>query len=153
MYELGKYVYLNMQNPGVNIQIQNDANPLTTVYQGLIDLGNIMTFENLSNINYNIKKILEELRKRITDNPELNEIIDERQIVYQESGKDLCIIKVKKDHLEIDFIGSRILEDPMEFSWKIKPNKKYKFNRRMQIKNISDIETTFILLSQSYAID
>lgn len=103
-------------------------------------LGNVMTFENLSKINYNIKKILEELRKRITDNSELNEIIDEKQIIYQESGKDLCIIKVKKDHLEIDFIGSKILEDPMEFSWK-------------QIKNISDIETTFILLSQSYAID
>lgn len=105
------------------------------------------------NINYNIKKILEELRKRITDNAKLNEIIHDRQIIYQQSGKDFCIIKVRKDHLEIDFIGSKILEDPMEFSWKIKPTKKYKFNRRMKIKNISDIEITSVLLSQSYAID
>src|SRR3990167_5268803 len=97
-----------------------------------------MTFEKILS-NYNIKKILKELREKIKDDLEINEIIDDRQIIYQHSGEDFCLIKIKKDYLEIDFITDNRIEDPMEFSWKIKP-KKCEFNRRMQIKNISDID-------------
>lgn len=111
-----------------------------------------MTFEKIiSNINYNIKKIVEELRERIIKEiPEINEVIDKRQIIYQNSGEDFCIIKIKKDYLEIDFVANNIIEDPMEFSWKIKPTRKCYFNRRMQIKNIVDIDTVFGLIFQSY---
>ena len=111
-----------------------------------------MTFEKIvSNINYNIKKIVEELRERIIkDIPGTNEVIDKRQIIYQHSGKDFCIIKIKKDYLEIDFIVDNTIEDPMEFSWKIKPTKKRKFNRRMQTKNIGDIDIVYGLIFQSY---
>lgn len=104
----------------------------------------------LSNVNYNIVKILEELRKRITATLEINEVIDGTRIIYQHSGEDFCLIKIKKGHLEIDFDADKTLEDPMEFSWKIKQTKKCKFNRRMQIKNISDIDIVFGLIFQSY---
>ena len=50
----------------------------------------------LSNVNYNIKKIVEELREKIKDIPEINEVIDKRQIIYQHSGEDFCLIKIKK---------------------------------------------------------
>lgn len=112
-----------------------------------------MTFEKmLSNINYNIKKIIEELRERIIKEiPGINEVIDKRRIIYQHSGEDFCIIKIKKDYLEIDFIVDNTIEDPMEFSWKIKPTRKCYFNRRMQIKNIGDIDIVFGLIFQSYS--
>lgn len=111
-----------------------------------------MTFEKLlSNINYNINKIVEELRERTAKEiPETNEVIDKRQIIYQRSGEDFCTIKIKKDHLEIDFIADNTIEDPIEFSWKIKHTRKCSFNRRMQIKNISDIDVVFGLIFQSY---
>ena len=108
-----------------------------------------MTFEKILS-NYNIKKILKELREKIKDDLEINEIIDDRQIIYQHSGEDFCLIKIKKDYLEIDFITDNRIEDPMEFSWKIKPTKKCNFNRRMQIKNIGDIDTVYGLIFQSY---
>jgi hypothetical protein len=109
-----------------------------------------MTIE-ISNINYNIKKIVEELREKIKENiPETNEIIDDRQIIYQLSGEDFCIIKIKKNYLEIDFIVDNTIEDPIEFSWKLKPTRKHDFNRRMHIKNIADIDTVFGLIFQSY---
>ena len=105
----------------------------------------------MSNINYNIKKIVEELRERIIrEIPEINEVIDKKQIIYQRSGEDFCIIKIKKDHLEIDFIAGNTIEDPIKFSWKIKPTRKCDFNRRMQIKNIFNIDTVFGLIFQSY---
>lgn len=111
-----------------------------------------MTFEKIvSNVNYNIKKIVEELRERIIkDIPGTNEVIDKRQIIYQHSGKDFCIIKIKKDYLEIDLIVDNTIEDPMEFSWKIKPTRKCVYNRRMQTKNIGDIDIVFGLIFQSY---
>ncbi len=110
-----------------------------------------MIFEKmLSNVNYNIKKIVEELRERIIkDIPEINEVIDKKEIMYQHSGEDFCTIKIKKDYLQIDFIVDNTIEDPMEFSWKIKPTRKCDFNRRMQIKNISDIDIVFGLILQS----
>lgn len=111
-----------------------------------------MTFEKIvSNVNYNIKKIVEELRERIIkDIPGTNEVIDKIQIIYQHSGKDFCIIKIKKDYLEIDFIVDNTIEDPMEFSWKIKQTRKCVYNRRMQTKNICDIDIVFGLIFQSY---
>ena len=110
-----------------------------------------MTFEKiLSNVNYNIKKIIEELREKIKDNSEISEVIDNRQIIYQHSGEDFCIIKIKKDHIEIDFLADSIIEDPIEFSWKIKPTRKCEFNRRMQIKNIADIDIVLGLIFQAY---
>lgn len=114
-----------------------------------------MMFEKIvSNTNYNIKKIVEELRERIIKEiPEINEVIDKKQVIYQHSGEDFCIIKIKKDHLEIDFMTNNMIEDPMEFSWKIKPTRKCYFNRRMQIKNIGDIDTVFELIFQYYNIE
>lgn len=102
-------------------------------------------------INYNIKKIVDELRNRIMNIPEIKEAIDNRQIIYSEekSKEKFCILKIKKNLLEIDFKGNKTLEDPMEFSWKIKPTKEMKFDRRMQLKNISQIDTAFGLIFQS----
>ena len=109
-----------------------------------------MTLEEiLSKINHNIKKIVEELRKRIIDIPGTNETIDDRNIIYQRSGKDFCIVKIKKNYLEIDFKANKIIEDPTEFSWKIKQTRDQKFNRRMHIKNIGDIDVVFGLIFQS----
>lgn len=104
----------------------------------------------LSNVNYNIEKIVEELRKRIMDLSEISEIVDKHQIVYRHLEEDFCIIKIKKDHLEIDFKANKTLEDPMDFSWKIKRNRKDRFDRRMHIKNVFDIDVTFGLIFQSY---
>lgn len=104
----------------------------------------------LSNVNYNIEKIVEELRKRIMNIPEINEIVDKHQIIYRYSEEDFCAIKIKKDHLEIDFKSNKMLEDPMDFSWKIKRDKKNRFDRRMHIKNVFDIDVTFGLIFQSY---
>lgn len=105
--------------------------------------------DTLSNVNYNIEKIVEELRKRIKDIPDVNEIIDKDKIIYQYSGKDFCMVKIKKDNIEIDFKASKMLTDPIEFSWKIGRNRKDKFDRRMHIKNVFDIDVTFGLISQS----
>ena len=52
----------------------------------------------LSNVNYNIKKIVEELREKIKDIPEINEVVDKRQIIYQYSGEDFCLIKINVYH-------------------------------------------------------
>lgn len=60
------------------------------------------------------------------------------------------LIKIKKDYLEIDFIVDNTIEDPMEFSWKIKPTRKCIYNRRMHTKNIGDIDIVFGLIFQSY---
>lgn len=110
-----------------------------------------MTLEDiLADVNYNIEKIVEELRKRINDNPDITEIIEKDKIVYSRSGNDFCIVKIKKDHVEIDFRASKTLEDPIRFSWKIKRNRKDKFDRRMHIKNMFDIDNTFGLIFQSY---
>lgn len=110
-----------------------------------------MTIEDiLSNVNYNIEKIVEELRKRIMEIPETNEIIDKSNIIYQYSGQDFCMIKIKKDNLEIDFKADKMLEDPIDFSWKLRRNKKNMFDRRMHIKNAFDIDVTFGLIFQSY---
>lgn len=104
----------------------------------------------LSNVNYNIEKIVEELRKRIMNIPEVNETVDKHQIIYKYSGEDFCVVKIKKDHLEIDFKADRMLEDPIDFSWKVKRSKKDKFDRRMHIRNIFDIDVVFGLIFQSY---
>jgi len=104
----------------------------------------------LADVNYNIEKIVEELRKRIQEMPEITETIEKDKIVCSRSGNDFCIIKIKKDHVEIDFVGSKTLEDPIRFSWKIKRNRKDKFDRRMHIKNMFDIDNTFGLIFQSY---
>ncbi len=110
-----------------------------------------MTIEKLlSNINYNIKKIVDELRKRIADIKGVDESINDRYIRYTFSGEDFCMFKIRQDYLEIDFKADKVMEDPMGFSWKIKPNKDNKFNRRMQIKNMRDIDTVFGLIFQSY---
>jgi len=104
----------------------------------------------LSNVNYNIEKIVEELRKRITDIQEINEVIDNNQIFYKYANEDFCLIKIKKDKLEIDFKSDKTLVDPIDFSWKIRQYRKDTFDRRMQIKNIFDIDTTFEMILQSY---
>lgn len=110
-----------------------------------------MTIEDiLSNVNYNIEKIFEELRKRIMDIPEIDEIVDKHQIIYRYLEEDFCAIKIKKENIEIDFKTNKMLEDPMDFSWKIKRDKKNMFDRRMHIKNIFDIDVTFDLIFQSY---
>lgn len=110
-----------------------------------------MTFEKIiSNANYNIQKILEELREKIKENSDIDEVIDNRQIMYQHDGEDFCVIKVKKDHIEIDFLADNAIEDPMEFSWKIRPTRKSEFNGRMHIKNIVDIDIVLGLIFQSY---
>ena len=112
-----------------------------------------MTIEEiLSSTNNNIRRLVEELRKRIGDVPEIDEIVDKRRIIYQYSGEDFCMINIKKDYLEIDFKDDEILEDPMEFSWKIKPSKKETFDRRMHLKNNFHIETAFGLIVQSYNV-
>ncbi len=104
----------------------------------------------LSNVNYNIEKTFEELRKRIKNIPDINEIVDKDKIIYQYSGEDFCLVKIKKDNIEIDFKANKTLEDPIRFSWKIGHHKKDKFDRRMHIKNIFDIDTTFGIISQSH---
>jgi predicted transport protein len=110
-----------------------------------------MTLEEiLSNVNNNIRRIVDELRKRIENISGVEEIVDKRRIIYKYSGKDFCMINIKKDYLEIDFVLDNTIEDPMEFSWKIKPAKKDTFNRRMHIKNMSNIEIVFGLIFQSY---
>ena len=110
-----------------------------------------MTLEEiLSNVNNNIRRIVDELRKRIANISGVEEIVDKRRIIYRYSGKDFCMINIKKDYLEIDFDLDSKIEDPMEFSWKIKPTKKDTFNRRMHIKNMSNIEIVFGLIFQSY---
>lgn len=111
--------------------------------------GDVALEDILSNVNYNIEKIVEELRKRINGIPEVNEIVDKDKIIYQYSGEDFCIIKIRKDHIEIDFKANKTLIDPIEFSWKIGRHKKDKFDRRMHIKNVFDIDITFGLISQS----
>lgn len=107
----------------------------------------MMLEDTLSNTNY---KIMKELRRRISEVPDINEIVEEGQVRYQYSGEEFFIIKTKKDYLKIDFKSDKRIEDPMEFSWKIKPTKKQKFDRRMQLKNISDIDIAFGLIFQSY---
>lgn len=107
--------------------------------------------ETLSNVNNNIRKIVDELRQRTISLSGIEEIVDKRRIIYRYSGKDFCMINIKKDYLEIDFILDNKIEDPMEFSWKIKPSKKEIFNRRMYIKNMLNIETVFGLMFQSYS--
>lgn len=106
--------------------------------------------ETLSNVNYNIEKIVYELRTRISNIPETTEIVDKNNIIYQYSGEDFCIIKVKKDFLEIDFKSDNRLEDPISFSWKIRQNKNNMFDRRLHIKNMFDIDVTFGLIEQSF---
>lgn len=114
-----------------------------------MEINTNMTIDKiLSNVNYNIKKIVEELRFKIGNISDTNETIDERQITYQYLTENFCTIKIKKDHLEIDFIAGNTIEDPIKFSWKIKPNEKNNFNRRLQIKNIRDIDTVFGLILQ-----
>jgi hypothetical protein len=110
-----------------------------------------MTIEEiLSNVNNNIRRLVDELRERTISISGVDETIDKRKIIYQYSGEDFCMINIKKDYLEIDFLLDNKIEDPMEFSWKIKPAKKEIFNRRMHIKNKFDIETAFGLIFQSY---
>ncbi len=111
-----------------------------------------MTLEQLlSNVNNNIRRIVDELRLRIMNMSGVDEIVDKRRIIYRYSEKDFCMLNIKKDYLEIDFKLDNTIEDPMEFSWKIKPTKKDTFNRRMQIKNVLNIETVFGLIFQSYS--
>lgn len=111
-----------------------------------------MTLEEiLSNVNNNIRRIVDELRLRIMNISGVDEIVDKRRIIYRYSGKDFSMINVKKDYLEIDFKLDNTIEDPMKFSWKIKPTKKDIFNRRMHIKNMLNIETAFGLIFQSYS--
>lgn len=111
-----------------------------------------MTLEKLlSNVNNNIRRIVDELRLRIVNISGVDEIVDKRRIIYRYSGKDFCMINIKKDYLEIDFKLGDTIEDPIEFSWKIKPTKKDTFNRRMQIKNVLNIEIVFGLIFQSYS--
>jgi hypothetical protein len=111
-----------------------------------------MTIEQLlSNVNNNIRRIVDELRLRIMNMSGVDEIIDKRRIIYRYSGKDFCMLNIKKDYLEIDFKLDNKIEDPIEFSWKIKPTKKDTFNRRMHIKNVFNIETAFGLIFQSYS--
>ncbi len=110
-----------------------------------------MTIQDiLSNVNYNIEKIFEELRKRITDLSEITETVEKEHITYSRYKIDFCVIRVKKDRLEIDFKDNSILTDPMGFSWKIGRSKKSKYERRMHIKNVFDIETVYSLIFQSY---
>jgi predicted transport protein len=110
-----------------------------------------MTLEEiLSNVNNNIRKIVDELRQRTVNLSGVEEIVDKRRIIYRFSGTDFCMINIKKDYLEIDFKLDNMIEDPMKFSWKIKPSKKETFNRRMHIQNMLNIETAFGLIVQSY---
>lgn len=110
-----------------------------------------MTLEEiLSNVNNNIRRIVDELRLRIMNISEIEEIVDKRRIIYRYSGENFCMIDIKKDYLEIDFKLDNKIEDPMKFSWKIKPTKKETFNRRMHIKNMLNIDTAFGLIFQSY---
>jgi predicted transport protein len=110
-----------------------------------------MTIENiLSNVNNNIRRIVDELRLRIMNMSGVDETVDKRRIVYRYSGQDFCTISIKKDYLEIDFKLDSSIEDPMEFSWKIKPTKKETFNRRMHVQNMLNIDTAFGLIFQSY---
>lgn len=110
-----------------------------------------MTLESiLSKVNYNIEKIIEELRNRINALKDVKENIDKDKIIYSYLGDDFCLIRIKNDNLEIDFKIDRTFEDPIEFSWKIRKSRKDKYDRRMHIKNMFDIETTMSMISQSY---
>lgn len=99
--------------------------------------------------NFKVKKIFEELRKKILDIPKTIEINGKESIVYSCNNDKFCTIKMKKDLLEIDFKDNKTIEDPMEFSWKIKSTKE-KFDRRMQLKNIAQIDTAFGLIYQAH---
>lgn len=106
--------------------------------------------EILRGANNNIRTTLEELRKRIIDIPSIIEIIEDRNIIYRSAGERFCVIKIRKDYLEIDFRSDKLTEDPIEFSWKIKPTGNSKFNRRMQLKNNNNINLAFELIFQAY---
>jgi len=104
----------------------------------------------LENVNYNIEKIVVELRKRIEGIPGITETVDKSKIIYQYSGKNFCLINIKKDYLEIDFKIGNDLVDPVAFSWKIGRTKRSEFDNRMHMKNIFDIDVVFNIISQSY---
>lgn len=108
--------------------------------------------ELLRGANNNIKTTLGELRKRIINIPDIDigENIEDRNIVYQSHDEKFCIIKIRKDYLEIDFISNKLTEDPIGLSWKIRPTKNSKFDRRMQLKNNNNINLAFELILQAH---
>lgn len=106
----------------------------------------LMMDDILSVANYKVKKNFEDLRKRILLTSGIDEKIENKLIVYYREDKKLCSIRIKRDLLEIDFISDKTFTDPIEFSWKIRSKA---FNRRMQMKNVAQLDTTLGLLTQS----
>ncbi len=111
-----------------------------------------MPEELLRGINNNIRTILGELRKRVIDIPNISENIEDRNITYRSHDERFCIFKIRKDYLEIDFISNKLTEDPIGLSWKIRPAKNSKFDRRMQLKNNGNIDLAFELIFQAYNV-
>jgi hypothetical protein len=109
-----------------------------------------MTFEELTkNSNNNVKSTFKELRKKLLDISGLKEIIRNKNIIYSTFDENFCKIKIGKDYLEIDFKSDNLTEDPIGFSWKIKPTKNTKFDRRMHLKNSNNINLAYELLIQA----
>jgi len=106
----------------------------------------LMIDDILSITNYKVKKNFEDLRKRILLISRIDEKIENKLITYYYGDKKFCSIKVKRDLLEIDFISDKTFTDPTEFSWKIRSKE---FNRRMQLKNVAQIDIVLGLLEQS----
>lgn len=104
----------------------------------------------MSHINNNVRKVLEDLKKRITEIPDIEENIQKENIVYSIDNKEFCVIKIRKDYLEIDFKADNSIVDPIGISWKIGKNQK--FERRMQLKNGYNIEMAYDLIFQAYCI-
>ncbi len=137
-----EYRYIRELKPELNKEFQPDA---STWKKGSKE-------KLLSNTGDELREVFKKLRQCICCLPGVEEVVRKNRITYQISAlKNFCIVKFMKGHLQIDLKDYKDqINDPDGFSWKIEATQASTFHRRLELRNETEMDTAFKLITQAY---
>lgn len=137
-----EYWLIRELKPELNREIQPDASRWKTGSKEML----------LLDTEDELRKLFEKLSQCILSLPGVNEIVRKSWITYQLSKmKNFCAVKIKSNCLQIDLkVDENKFKDSAQLSWKIKPTQTWTFNRRLELRSVTEIDRAFELIQQAY---
>lgn len=137
-----EYWLIRELKPDLNREIQPDASRWKKGYKETL----------LLDAKNELRSLLEEFSQRILSLSGVKEVVRKSWITYQLSRmKNFCAVKVKSNCLQIDLkVDDVQFKDGYQFSKEIKSTQSWTFNRRLELRNITEMDKAFELIQQAY---
>lgn len=137
-----EYQLIRKLKPELNREIQPDASRWKKGSKAML----------LSDSKDELRELFEKFSQRILASSGVKEVVRKGWITYQLSQmKNFCAVKIKSNYLEVDLKADiACFKDPLQFSREIKPTQAWTFNRRLELRSMTEIDKAFELIQQAY---